>query len=82
MKMNQQPLFTLGILLIVAGVLIVATLLAFSWSGRAEVKGGGVIMIGPFPIIFGSDSGLLAILAVVAILFVAVYLVVSTIGFG
>jgi uncharacterized protein (TIGR00304 family) len=57
----MPDLVTLGTLVILAGILVVflATILASRSKGDekkgVEVKGGGVIMIGPIPIIFGTD---------------------------
>jgi uncharacterized protein (TIGR00304 family) len=45
--------------LIFVGVLVViiaVVLLAFSGAGRGKVKGGGAIIIGPIPIVFGTDK--------------------------
>ncbi|MCD6421304.1 MAG: DUF131 domain-containing protein [Thaumarchaeota archaeon] len=60
-------LFAAGIALILIGALLIALALT---SIRGEVKGGGVIMIGPFPIIFGDRSlaPLLLILALAVML--------------
>jgi len=53
-------LFGLGIALIFAGILItlIAVILLFVSNIREKrkVKGGGAIIIGPFPIIFGTDK--------------------------
>lgn len=57
-------LYGLGFALIFAGVVItlVAVVLLFmsgltaSGEGKGEVKGGGAVIVGPFPIIFGSDK--------------------------
>ncbi len=54
-------LVVVGIGIILAGFLVLVLALlsrASSEEGerRAEVKGGGVIMIGPIPIVFGSDA--------------------------
>jgi uncharacterized protein (TIGR00304 family) len=58
-----------GAFLVVAGIVVV--LLAFFLSeaknGSVEVKGGGVIMIGPVPIVFGSDAKWTSIAIVLAI---------------
>ena len=53
--MACEWLTSVGFMLMLAGfaVLIVALILAFA-GGRG--KGGGVILIGPFPIVFGSDA--------------------------
>ena len=50
-------LVELRIALILIGFAVVA--LAILFSGRkagGEVKGGGVVLIGPIPIVFGSDA--------------------------
>jgi len=58
--MDAEKLYGLGIVLIFAGMLIilVAILLLFlsSVKGEEKTKGGGAIIIGPFPIIFGTDK--------------------------
>jgi len=58
--MDAEMLFGLGIALIFAGILItlIAVILLFVSNVREKrkVKGGGAIIIGPFPIIFGTDK--------------------------
>jgi uncharacterized protein (TIGR00304 family) len=58
--MDAGTLYGLAIALIFAGMLIilVAILLLFlsNVNGEGKVKGGGAIIIGPFPIIFGTDK--------------------------
>ena len=58
--MDVEMLFGLGIALIFAGILItlIAVILLFVSNVREKrkVKGGGAIIIGPFPIIFGTDK--------------------------
>ncbi len=63
-------LLVFGILLILAGfiVIFVSVLLEALKSAKdAEVKGGGVVMIGPIPIIFGSDTKWATIAIVLAL---------------
>ncbi len=43
----------IGILLIIVGMLV--HIGKSAKSEKAEVKGGGVILIGPIPIVFGTD---------------------------
>ncbi len=55
---DSARLYALGIALIFLGVLVivVAVILLFvSCAKKGEVKGGGAIMIGPVPIVFGTD---------------------------
>jgi len=56
---NLAVFYALGVALIFAGiVVIVAAIIKASArsGGKSEVKGAGVIMIGPIPIIFGTDK--------------------------
>lgn len=55
---SSTPLYALGIALIFAGVIVIViaiVLLYISGTGKGKVKGGGAIIIGPVPIIFGTD---------------------------
>ena len=58
--MNAETLYGLGVILVFAGILItlIAVILLFISSIRekGKVNGGGAIIIGPFPIIFGTDK--------------------------
>lgn len=58
--MSADLLYGLGMALIVAGILVVlvAMLLLFILciKGKARIKGGGAVIIGPFPIVFGTDK--------------------------
>jgi uncharacterized protein (TIGR00304 family) len=59
MTLDAGTLYSLGIILIFAGMLVVfiAIVLIFLSSVReGKVRGGGAIIIGPFPIIFGTDK--------------------------
>jgi uncharacterized protein (TIGR00304 family) len=51
--------YAFGLALIIIGVIVVvlAIVLSSARGGRiSKVKGAGVIMIGPIPIIFGTDN--------------------------
>ena len=39
-------------------------------EGRPEVRGGGIVMIGPFPIIFGTDTASVKIVIILAIVLI------------
>jgi uncharacterized protein (TIGR00304 family) len=76
---DSAALYALGVALIFVGVLVIVVavvLLFVSGAGRGKVKGGGAIIIGPVPIIFGTDKEslrtvLLLSLAVTVMLVVA-----------
>jgi len=81
-NMDYAFLIPLALAFIIIGVVMVVLVLLFSSgrSGEADVKGAGVIMIGPIPIIFGSDKKsvktiILLALALTIVLIVWYYLV-------
>jgi len=81
-----MKLITLGFLVVLLGMLLIL-LGVFSqayqsWktTGSAEqqengVRAGGVIMIGPIPLIFGSDPGALKLAIILAIILMALALI-------
>jgi uncharacterized protein (TIGR00304 family) len=85
---DAGTLYASGIALILIGVLIIIVAIVLisvsSAKGEGEVRGGGVVMIGPIPIIFGTDKKslktavLLSLaLAVLAIVTMTVYYLLS-----
>lgn len=75
-------LYSLGIALVVAGVIvIVLALIRASTDGdkEAKVRGAGVIMIGPIPIIFGTDKKSVKEVLVLALALIVVILIVFTV---
>ena len=61
-------LMILGIAVAVGGALLVAL------QPGGKVSGGALIMIGPFPIIIGSDNTIVTVLIVVAVALIAMYI--------
>ena len=56
---DSAVLYTLGLVLVFVGValiIIAVVLLSVSGARKGKVKGGGVILIGPIPIVFGTDK--------------------------
>ena len=75
--MDPSVFFALGAALIIVGVIvIVAAIIAASTRGAAKgkVKAAGVIMIGPIPIVFGTDKK-----SVKAVLALALALVIAAV---
>ena len=79
--MVDSFLFNVGLLLALAGfaLAIVAIFVAIMRSARGtgKVRGGGVVMIGPVPIIFGTDKESARILILLAIVLMIVLLLFS-----
>jgi len=83
--MDFSTLTTVAFILIAVGIIIVIAVIAVSagksggTEGESKVRGGGVIMIGPIPIIFGTDKKsvknvVVLALALTIVLFVWYYL--------
>jgi len=68
----------IGIILVGFLVVFLATVMSDKSSEkggrRTEVRGGGVVMVGPIPIVFGSDAKWASIAMVLAIVLVVVVL--------
>ena len=81
--MSDQLLLSLGVILVFAGFLIafVAVILMFFTTTRrkGKVKGGGAVVIGPFPIVFGTDRESLKILLLLSIAIIVLMLIVTVI---
>ena len=79
--MADSFLFNIGLLLALAGfalaiVAIFVTILK-SARGTGKVRGGGIVMIGPVPIVFGTDKESARILILLAIVLMIVLLLFS-----
>jgi len=76
----SNQLFNIGMMLFLAGfvIIFVATvLLIFATAkGKAKIKGGGVLIIGPFPIVFGTDKESVKTLLLLSIVLIALVLAV------
>jgi len=75
---SMVDLVLAGVLLALTGfgVMVVAVLSQARREG-AEVREGGVIMIGPVPIIFGSDMKWASVAIILAIILIVLTLVLS-----
>jgi len=76
-------LIELGLLLILLGFLVAfigmaLTLLYDNRRGsKGKISGGGLIMIGPIPILFGTDKKLVVMMAIVAVAVIALYILMA-----
>ncbi len=75
----SEQLWDIGIILILTGffVTFIAIVLLFfaAFKGKNKVKSGGAIIIGPFPIVFGTDKESVRILLLLSIILIALLLV-------
>jgi uncharacterized protein (TIGR00304 family) len=80
-NLADNVIFTIGLLLVTAGFAI-AILVSFfavlrSMRGGEKVRGGGVVMIGPVPIVFGTDKGSTRMLLLLGIILMVLFLVLT-----
>jgi len=80
--MSDQLLWSVGLTLVFVGFVIafIAVVLLFLRGFRnkgAKVRGGGAVIIGPIPIIFGTDKESMKIILVLSIILVALLLVLT-----
>ncbi len=77
--MSEMSLGAIGFALVILGIILafaaVIILALRSHTSGTKTRGGGVLFIGPIPIIFGTDSDSAKILVALAILLMAIVLV-------
>lgn len=82
-EMDTGALYDLGSTLIVVGVIImvIATLLMFfsNVKGKGKVRGGGAIIIGPVPVVFGTDKESLRTVLLLAIALTVLLIVLTVV---
>lgn len=76
--MVSVVLVGVALLLVGVGVMAVAMLSEGRKEG-ARVKGGGVVLVGPIPIIFGSDMKWASVAIVLAIILVFLAIVLNVV---
>jgi uncharacterized protein (TIGR00304 family) len=73
---NYNSVILAGFLVVILGVLMIfigTALQSSSSSSKTEIHTGGVIMIGPVPIIFGNDRGLVLTGFIVALVLMILF---------
>ena len=79
--MADNLLFNIGLLLALAGfalgILGISIVILRSARGTGQARGGGVVMIGPIPIVFGTDKESARILILLGIVLMIVLLLFS-----
>ena len=72
----------MGVALILVGVFIIAIvifLLSVKSAGKGKVRGGGAVIIGPVPIIFGTDRKSLKTVLLLSIVLTILLIVVMVV---
>ncbi|WP_460129321.1 TIGR00304 family membrane protein [Thermococcus prieurii] len=74
--MKGEVLIGAGIVLILIGFLLVfvGTLVSAFGSG-GDVEGGGVVMIGPIPIVFGTNRNAVTVASIIALVLMLLWIV-------
>jgi len=81
---DSAALYALGIALVFVGVLIIIVaviLLSVSGAKKGNVKGGGAIIIGPVPIIFGTDKKSLKTVLLLSLVLTVLLVVVMILNY-
>ncbi len=87
-EVEIETLYFLGVALMSTGLIItfLAIILLFvsgfseNRKGKGEVKGGGAVIIGPFPVVFGTDRDSIKTVLLLAII-LTVILTTATVLF-
>jgi uncharacterized protein (TIGR00304 family) len=81
---EPELLYSTGIALILAGILIIILavfLLSIRSAGKGKFKGGGAVIIGPVPIIFGTDKKALRTVLLLSLALTVLLLVVMIVNY-
>ncbi|MFH0860115.1 MAG: DUF131 domain-containing protein [Candidatus Altiarchaeota archaeon] len=71
--MDAGILIPVGIILILLGVLALVGGILFASKGASNVRGGGVIFLGPVPLVFGTDRQSAYAVAILTLLLMILY---------
>jgi len=74
--LGGMALIFIGFLMMFIGTIVSAL------GGEGEVEGGGVIMIGPIPIVFGTSRGAAGMAMVLAIILMALWVIAALLARG
>ena len=74
--MAEVNLVSIGVIAIVVGLVLVFVGILLQSKGNAKIEGGGIVFIGPFPIIGGatSERALYVLLAVSVVFFILFFI--------
>jgi uncharacterized protein (TIGR00304 family) len=76
--------YSLGFVLILAGIIVIVAAIILASKGGANkgrVRGAGIIMIGPIPIIFGTDKKSVKTILTLALALTIIALIIIVINY-
>jgi uncharacterized protein (TIGR00304 family) len=81
--MDAGTLYIAGVILVFVGIIIVVVaallILSANTKGRGKVRGGGAIIIGPVPIIFGTDKESMKTVLLLSIVLTIILVIVTVV---
>jgi len=63
-------------------IVVIGAVLSGKKSGGSKVRGGGAIIIGPIPIVFGTDKQSLKVILILSIVLVALFIALMVFSRG
>ena len=82
--MDIAVFYALGIVLIIIGIVVIVAAIVLASMGnsnKGNIRGAGVIMIGPIPIIFGTDKKSVKTVLALALALTVVALIIIVINY-
>jgi len=81
--MSDQLLFSIGVILVFTGFIIaflaIILLVFTTMRGKRKFRGGGALIIGPFPIVFGTDRESIKMLLLLSIALIVLVLILMVV---
>ena len=81
---GTELLYSAGFALVLAGIIIVILvilILSIRSAGKGKVRGGGAVIIGPVPVIFGTDKKSLKTVLLLSIALTVLVLIVIVVQY-
>jgi uncharacterized protein (TIGR00304 family) len=78
----SEHLISIGIFIILIGfaLVIIGSLLTTFKSKQVKAESGGVILIGPFPIVWGSNKNMVVLAVTITVIFLLLFLLLNLLG--
>jgi len=78
----MEQLVLIGIVMVFVGIvfIIIGSVMAALKSKQMKTESGGVILIGPFPIVWGSNKNMAILAVVITIIFLLLFVLLNLLG--